>query len=196
MSSFVYESIHLCCSLQSCLQAAHGSPWKVWEESISLVILERGRKRDTQRGEDRKRAQTVKLLPISYPGKVTYRKSNRVNERSSANQIAYLNHLGNIQQLIKHPVLRPQFHILSCTALTQAQVLQITMRDVIIANVSSQMYHQERWESCWISMVISGPVSIFDTTSLYLSLTHAHFYTYYSRVLPYKTLHSFSRGTA
>lgn len=97
--------------------------------------------RDTKRGKDRKRAQTVKLLLISSPGKVTYRKSNRVNERSSANQIAYLNHLGNIQQLIKHPVLRPQFHILSCSALTQAHALQITMRDVIIANVSSQMYH-------------------------------------------------------
>lgn len=88
-----------------------------------------------------KRAQTVKLLVISSAGKVTYHKSNGVNERSAPNQIVYLNHLGNIQQLIKHPVLRPQFHILSCTALTQAEALQITMRDVIVPNVSSQMCH-------------------------------------------------------
>lgn len=121
-----------------------GVPWKsvrglhqarhIWEG-------EKEREGETQRRKERERAQTVKLLPISSWGKVTYRKSNRVNERSSANQIAYLNHLGNIQQLIKHSVLRPQFHILSCTALTQAEALQITMRDVIIANVSSQMYH-------------------------------------------------------
>lgn len=41
-----------------------------------------------------------------FPGKVTYHKSNRVNERSRANLIEYLYHLDNIQQLIKHPVLR------------------------------------------------------------------------------------------
>lgn len=58
----------------------------------------------------RKKAQPVKLLPISSPGIVTYRKSKRVNERSDTNQIAYPNHLGNIQQLIKHPVLRPISH--------------------------------------------------------------------------------------
>ena len=106
-------------------------------ESMGPVIFERERERE----RNRKRAQTVKLLPISSRGKVTYRKSKRVNERNSANQIAYLNHLGNIQQLIKHPVLRPQFHILSCKSLIPAEALQITMSGVIMVNVSSQMYH-------------------------------------------------------
>ncbi len=146
MSSFVLESIHLhrCRNHafrlhvgvpEKCVRGVH-KPRHIWEREIKREM-----QRETQRGKGRKRAQTVKLLPISSQGKVTYRKSNRVNERSSANQISYLNHLGNIQQLIKHPVLRPQFHILSCTSLTQAEALQITMRDVIVANVSSQMYH-------------------------------------------------------
>lgn len=118
-----------------------GCTWEslrsVWVESIRPVISERARERE----RNRKRAQTVKLLPISSWGKVTYRKSRRVNERNSANQIAYFNHLGNIQRLIKHPVLRPQFHILSCKSLIPAEALQITMSGVIMVNVSSQMYH-------------------------------------------------------
>lgn len=95
---------------------AWGCMWEsqrgVWGESIRVRGLSGGGHKEKK---ERKWAQTVKLLPISSPATVTYRKSNRVNERSGANQIPYLNHPGNIQQLIKYPVLRPQFHILSCT---------------------------------------------------------------------------------
>jgi len=61
--------------------------------------------------EEKTESNNCEITTDFFPGKVTYRKSNTVNERSCANQTLYLNHLGNIQQLIKH-VLRPPFPIL------------------------------------------------------------------------------------
>lgn len=101
------------------------------EESIYGLSYPRGREGGSGKKNTKRRGQSTNCeITIPIPSRGAKEKKKRslianqtANERSSANQIAYLNHLGNIQQLIKHPAPRPRFHILSWRTVTQAEAL-------------------------------------------------------------------------
>lgn len=139
----LYWNQFICIVCRKCaLGLARGeSPRGAGEErEESIYGLSYLRRREGEKNTKRRGQSTNCEITIPIPSRGEKKKSlianQTANERSSANQIAYLNHLGNIQQLIKHPARRPRFHILSWRTVTQAEALSLTMRDVTVANVS------------------------------------------------------------
>lgn len=112
--------------VQSCLWAVCGCPWEV--HKWSHVWAAKG-----QKGR-RDGAQSVKLALISSSGKVTYRKSNgKWKQHRKSNCLS--SPPWQYPAANKTTTPRPQFHFLSW-ALTRAETLQMTTRDVAVANVS------------------------------------------------------------
>lgn len=132
----------ICIGINSFASCAANAPWGLREGSPREVrernerslytachIWEGGREAgEKKHKEERTEHKLWNYYTDSFPRRKRKKKKSLIanqtaNERSSTNQIAYLNHLGNIQQLIKHPAPRPRFHILSWRTLTQAEAL-------------------------------------------------------------------------